>query len=761
MLIVLGAFSAVAVAGHRSGELGLSGVSERQLRAFETKVLGPAHAAEHARMRRALRKGRRPPPNTHRLAAAAAPDDPSVSGRWGARFSIPVMAINAAMLPTGKVLWYAYPQNPSVGGGPNTPNTAQGWLWDPAKGSASGAFNRVDPPLWRDPADGVMKPANIWCSGISFLADGRVLVTGGNLAYQKGSVYFKGLNKVYTFNPFNETWTEQPDMKDGRWYPSQNLMADGRTVILDGIDSSGGAENLDVEIFTPSADLDGRGTVSVLGERGGSGPPAGGLYPHLFSMPSGRVMVAGPYGTDTWFLEPPGPSNLFDWEDYPDTSDYRRWGTAVLMPGGPDGSTRVMQLGGSPTLPPGDDAVATTEMFDEANPGLGWQARPSMNVGRGHHNTVLLPDGSMVTVGGGYGYRPLDGNWAAGPEHKAVELWDPATGQWTLGPPQVENRAYHSTALLLPDGRVVSAGDDFHDSTNSDTAEIYEPPYLFKGPRPTITAGPTNVRFGTNVDVTTPDTNVTGAALIAPGATTHANDMNQRYISLRVTQRPGGVTLTAPASPQIATPGYYMLFLLNDRGVPSVARFIRLGFTSDPPEGALPGTPLPGAKRACINARAAVKGRTLGPARLRRTRSRQRLILKKFDRRSDRNLDRYCVVGGGELDVGYPTTKLLSHALRRSERHSLRGRVVFTLTSSRRFSLNGIRPGDSARAARRRLRGERRFRVGGSLWYVATHDGGRALVKTRAGRVRALGLGDPLLTDSRVKTARFLRSWQR
>ena len=76
------------------------------------------------------------------------------------------MAINAAMLPTGKVLWYAYPQNPSVGGGPNTPNTAQGWLWDPAKGSTSGAFNRVDPPLWRDPADGVMKPANIWCSGI-------------------------------------------------------------------------------------------------------------------------------------------------------------------------------------------------------------------------------------------------------------------------------------------------------------------------------------------------------------------------------------------------------------------------------------------------------------------------------------------------------------------------------------------------------------------------------------------------------------------
>ena len=258
----------------------------------------------------------------------------------------------------------------------------------------------------------------------------------------------------------------------------------------------------------------------------------------------------------------------------------------------------------------------------------------------------------------------------------------------------------------------------------------------------------------------TPNTNVTGAALIAPGATTHANDMNQRYISLRVTQRPGGVTLTAPASPQIATPGYYMLFLLNDQGVPSVARFIRLGFTSDPPPA--PTMPSGGVVNpACINARAAVKGRTLGPARLRRTRRQQRLVLENFERRTDRNLDRYCVRGGGEFDVGYPTTQLLSRTLRRSKRRSLQGRVVLTLSSSRRFSLNGIRPGDSARAARRRLRGERRFRVGRILWYVATHDGSRALVKTRAGKVLALGLGDPLLTDSRVKTARFLRSWQR
>ena len=97
-------------------------------------------------------------------------------------------------------------------------------------------------------------------------------------------------------------------------------------------------------------------------------------------------------------------------------------------------------------------------------------------------------------------------------------------------------------------------------------------------------------RVGDSFDVYTPDTNITGAALVAPGATTHANDMNQRYIPLTVAQRAGGVTLTAPANADIATPGYYMLFLLNNQGVPSVAKFMRLGYAWEPHP---PPTPLP------------------------------------------------------------------------------------------------------------------------------------------------------------------------
>jgi hypothetical protein len=160
--------------------------------------------------------------------------EPQSGGRWGQPFAIPVMGIHAVLLPTGKVLWWSYPQNPDEGlGDPaKAQNTATAWLYDPATGES----RRVDPPLERDPVDGQLKPANIWCSGQSLLADGRVLVTGGNLAYKgddlpddgKGPLpSYAGLDKVYTFNPFNETWTKQPDMAHGRWYPTQTLLPDG------------------------------------------------------------------------------------------------------------------------------------------------------------------------------------------------------------------------------------------------------------------------------------------------------------------------------------------------------------------------------------------------------------------------------------------------------------------------------------------------------------------------------------------------------
>jgi PKD repeat protein len=280
-------------------------------------------------------------------------------------------------------------------------------------------------------------------------------------------------------------------------------------------------------------------------------------------------------------------SGAFSWEQAPDLTIRRTWASGVLMAGGTEGSTRVALIGGADyeaLLDTGTSTpLASTETFDEQNPDAGWLPGPSLNVPRAHQNTVLLPDGSMATVGGGYGI--LDGNRRTGDPalHRQIELYDRASDSWRLGPAQDELRTYHSTALLLPDARVLSAGDDVNGGSTSDTGEIYEPPYLFKGARPTIDSAPSAIGHGSTFAVTTHD-HVAKAVLIAPGAATHANDMNQRYVSLKLSQRPAGdgVDLVAPPNPNIAPPGYYMLLLLSDDGVPSVAKFVRLTIPPKP-----------------------------------------------------------------------------------------------------------------------------------------------------------------------------------
>ena len=572
--------------------------SEAQLRAFEEEVLGPEHAAEHAQARAYARSADAEESASTRAITPTASGNPALDGRWGPSFKIPVIAVHAVMLPTGKVMWFSYPRNAARDvGDPNAPNTAQAWLWDPANGDVE----RVDPPDFRDPVDGKLKPANIWCAAQGLTADGRVVVVGGNLDYTTEDGNFKGLDMVFTFNPWNETWTRQPDMNHGRWYPSEVLLPDGRMLIIGGLDETGDeySPNLEIELFTPSDDLDGVGTLTPLGMRGGPGdPPDGGLYPHLFQMPSGRVLVAGPNMSDSWAIEPLGLGTTLAWTDFADQSVRRLWGSAVLVPDGPDGSTVVQQLGGSdPTEMPGEpvqggEATATTEQLDESDLGAGWQPAAPMQVPRSHLNTVLLPDGSMVTVGGGIGRNRQHSQWAVTGAERQIEIFDPAAGTWRLGAVQAESRAYHSTALLLPDGRVLSAGDDYNGKNgpasglDNDTAEIYEPPYLFEpgggyAARPTISAAPASVQYGEQFFVQTFDADVASASLVAPAATTHANDMNQRVIPLELSQGAGGVSLTAPAAGTIAPPGWHMLFLVNSAGVPSVARWVLLG--EDPP----------------------------------------------------------------------------------------------------------------------------------------------------------------------------------
>ena len=201
-----------------------------------------------------------------------------------------------------------------------------------------------------------------------------------------------------------------------------------------------------------------------------------------------------------------------------------------------------------------------------------------MNVARAHQNTVLLPDGSMITIGGGVGDDAPNGKRTATEAHKQVELWNPVSREWKLGPSQLENRAYHSTAMLLPDGSVVSAGDDINGGYRRDSYEIYKPPYFFKGERPTISSAPSTAGYGQTFAVGSPDADIARAVLVAPSATTHAVDVNQRVVNLPTVRRGdgSGYDVRTPANVDVAPPGHYMLFLVDTRGRPSVARWTKL-----------------------------------------------------------------------------------------------------------------------------------------------------------------------------------------
>lgn len=572
---VVAAGALVEVGGataHRAPEFAKT-LTEKQLRVYETKVYGRRHAADHARARLEQRRiavrakrglaPRRVPKGVLRALAIGTPDQVGV---WEKPSAIPVFAINAVLLVTGKVLFHSYV--PQQGGldDPEVAKQSRAVVWDPATKTV----------VKVEPRDQSGEPVNVWCSGQTVLPDGRVVIVGGNIPNRTSdfdSPDFKGESRIFTFNPYTYKWIDQGRMAHGRWYPGVVALPDGRVLITSGRDEVGnGDTNKDVEVFTPSKDMDGKGTIRKVGEKDL------GLYPHGWVMPDGRVYIAGP-NTQTGFFD---PATDFTWErlESGDLNDYRGYGSGVLIPGSPVTAPRFMLIGG--------DGLSSTEEIDFSQPDPEWHYGAPLPQNRRNANTVLLPDGTFITVGGTVGTDNYDD-----PVKEAV-LYDPKTQAWTAMASQLEPRGYHSTALLLPDGRVLSAGDDGDSEQDAiDKVEIFSPPYLFKGPRPTITSAPVVVNYASPFTITTPDQNVTRAVLMAPGATTHANDMTQRHIELPLTRRADGtgVDVVSPANLNVAVAGTYMLFLLNDQGVPSVAKALRLDPTFAPPPPPPPSPP--------------------------------------------------------------------------------------------------------------------------------------------------------------------------
>jgi galactose oxidase len=437
-------------------------------------------------------------------------------GEWTAPTPWPIVAVHLHLLSNGKVL-------------------------------AWGKFG--DPQVW-DPATNTFTPrpvgSNLFCSGHAMTATGKLFVAGGHISDAHG------LPDANSYDPGTSTWTSLPPMSFGRWYPTVTELPNGQFVVVAGKDQNGVTVAIP-EVWSGTAWRQLTNAARTLP-----------YYPRDFLAPNGKIFYAGELRR-TLYLN---TSSAGGWSKVGDrlygTRDY---GAAVMyLPG------KILYVGGGRT-------TATAETIDLTVAAPVWQWTGSMAYPRRHLNATMLPTGEVLVTGGTSGTSFNETSLGV----HVAEVWNPETGVWTQLASNAVNRGYHATSILLPDGRVLhtGSGDALDDNGNpypdERNGELFSPPYLFKGARPTITSAPTEKYYGGTATIGTPDPSaITKVSFIAIGSATHAFDSNQRFMWLSFTRTSTAVSVKMPTSKLLAPPGYYMLFLLNSSGVPSVARIMRL-----------------------------------------------------------------------------------------------------------------------------------------------------------------------------------------
>jgi N-acetylneuraminic acid mutarotase len=447
----------------------------------------------------------------------------AVVGSWSSVLNLPTVAMNVILLKNNKLMFYE-------DGGSVT-------IWDYLNNIFASAPISV----------------NLFCSGFASLADGRILVVGG----YGGSSNTIGITNAEIFDPSNNSWTTAPNMSYRRWYPTATTLSDGRILVTAGWQTTGHTNAGVPEVYDPS-------TNQWTKLTNANNPFE--TYPFMFVLQDGRIIHVGgtEYATNTDILNVSTQS----WSVV-DSRIIDGGAASMYLPG------KMMKAGSATDSQGTGPSSNTTFVLDTTQPTPAWQQTPSMAYPRSFLNLTELRDGSVLATGG---ETDKNGGTIANAVY-AAELWSPQTQTWTTMSSMKTPREYHSTALLLPDARVLVSGmgNDFGQVPDETNAEIFSPPYLFKGARPTISSTPAQIQYGTNFSVTTPDyASISKVLLIRTGATTHFFDQNTRYVPLAFQQTTGGLTVTGPVDGNLAPPGYYMLFLVNGSGVPSIASIVQV-----------------------------------------------------------------------------------------------------------------------------------------------------------------------------------------
>ncbi len=470
------------------------------------------------------------------LDTAAIPPDAFQKGMFGPVTTWPMIPMHVALLADGRVLSFG----------------------TRATGQASGFFNYDvwDSDVGLSTLSHLTMPNNTatdtFCASVGQLADGAgVVISGGDL-WTGTAISNRGNNNSLVFKLSDNSLTRGADMALARWYGTSTVLLNGEMMIQGGIDANA----------VPAAYSEVRGADgSYRALNGFSTSGLGYSYPRNFVVSDGRVFGFDIFG-NMYYVNAAGNGAIV------------RYNTQFTGPKGAGSSAvmyqpgKILQLGGT-----SNEAI----IIDVSGGGAPVVTpTQSMAAQRLYASATLLPNGKVLATGGSRVDNQLtDVVYTA-------ELWDPATGQWTAAATAVKARLYHSTALLLRDGSVMVGGGGAPGPQINTNVEIYYPSYLFTASgalaaRPAIVTAPTVTGVGSTIRV---DINsarpISRVTLLRTGAATHSFNSEQRFSELTFVPNGSQLSIQMPTQAGHTPPGMYMLFALDDAGVPSAGHMIRI-----------------------------------------------------------------------------------------------------------------------------------------------------------------------------------------
>ncbi|MDQ1028993.1 hypothetical protein QF035_006575 [Streptomyces umbrinus] len=384
---------------------------------------------------------------------------------------------------------------------------------------------------------------------------------------------FQGIKDAYEFDPVAEKYIKVDPMNEARWYPTLTTLSDGKILSLSGLDEIGQLVPGKNEVYDPK-------TKKWTYTKGVRQFPT---YPAISLMQNGKLFYSGAnagYGPDDvgrdpgiWDLK----SNKFN--KLKGMSDPKLLETAgtVLLPPAQDEKYMVIGGGG---VGESEQSSKKTRIIDLLDDDPKFVDGPELEKGTRYPQYSILPNDDVLVSGGSEDYR---GRGAS--NILQARMYDSKTNDFKRVADPLVGRNYHSGSILLPDGRVMFFGSDslYADKANTkpgkfeQRVEIYTPPYLYQGSRPSLSGGPKTIeRGGSGTFTSQHASSIKTARLIRPSASTHVTDVDQRSIALDFTKTKDGIEVTVPKSRNLVESGWYMLFVTDDQGTPSKAQWVKI-----------------------------------------------------------------------------------------------------------------------------------------------------------------------------------------